>query len=222
MAAKMDQTVLGKAIRKKRLERGLTLQELAGRIGVHFTTVSAWERGRSMPGFDIMPKLAGALGTDPQALFGGIWKLTTPEGDSSTHLPPISARAWNEFRRSIESLRFSLAIDRARGTIPMPREEIASRTGLDISRVEDLLNGQAEPSLSEALAISSVVGLRVLPTGSGIPEESETALSIDRNSVQVFDQLRNALNALPEVPRNRILGLWVRVLDWIDHPRKKG
>lgn len=58
----------GLRIRELRLERGLTMAELAARIGVTQPAISQWESGREKPGRDSLQKLAAALGVGPEAL----------------------------------------------------------------------------------------------------------------------------------------------------------
>jgi len=55
---------IGKKILKRRKELGLTQVKLAEKIGVGYTSISAWENGRNKPSVDLYPKLADALGVD--------------------------------------------------------------------------------------------------------------------------------------------------------------
>lgn len=52
-------------LRRHRLAKGLSLAELAKRIGVSTAAVSTWETGRSLPKAKVVPKLARVLGLDP-------------------------------------------------------------------------------------------------------------------------------------------------------------
>lgn len=53
---------VGMRIRAVRERRGLTQAELARRIGRSASVLSAVERGRTLPGFDILRRLAAVLG----------------------------------------------------------------------------------------------------------------------------------------------------------------
>ena len=48
-------------IRARRKAAGLTLQELAARIGVTQQAVGMWERGETLPAADRLPDIARAL-----------------------------------------------------------------------------------------------------------------------------------------------------------------
>lgn len=53
---------VGARFRALREQRGLTQAELAGRIGRSVNAMSALERGVNKPTFDVLQRLAGALG----------------------------------------------------------------------------------------------------------------------------------------------------------------
>lgn len=57
-----------KTLRKK---KGLSQQDLADKIGVHFTQVSRYERGDFKPNTDAMNKIAKALDTTVDFLMNG-------------------------------------------------------------------------------------------------------------------------------------------------------
>lgn len=48
-------------ILEKRLQAGLTQQELSLKLGVRQNTVSQWENGNRVPSVEILPKLADVL-----------------------------------------------------------------------------------------------------------------------------------------------------------------
>ena len=58
----------GLRLRELRLQRGLTMAELASRIGVSQPAISQWETGREKPGRDSLARLAGALGVSTEEL----------------------------------------------------------------------------------------------------------------------------------------------------------
>jgi tellurite methyltransferase len=60
----------GSTIKALRTERGLTQEQLAGRVNVSAPAVSKWERGEAYPDFTLIPALAGELGVSTDRLFG--------------------------------------------------------------------------------------------------------------------------------------------------------
>lgn len=62
----------GVRLRKLRLARKLTLEQLAERAELHWTYVSGIERGRRDPGLRTLSRLAHALGLSLADLLGGL------------------------------------------------------------------------------------------------------------------------------------------------------
>ena len=54
-----------KNIKRRRLELGLSQEQLAEKLAVTRQTVSNWERSVSSPDLQMLGRIAGALGTDP-------------------------------------------------------------------------------------------------------------------------------------------------------------
>lgn len=50
-----------KSLRKKRLAAGLSQKELADKLGIVQSAISAWESGEKMPRVAQLPELAAAL-----------------------------------------------------------------------------------------------------------------------------------------------------------------
>ena len=66
-------------LRRARLKKGISQEELGFRCDLHRTEVSLLERGGREPRLGTIVKLAGALDTTPQRLCAGIaWE--TPPG----------------------------------------------------------------------------------------------------------------------------------------------
>lgn len=63
---------LGATIRALRTEAGLTLEQLAARVGVSRSMVSAIELGRASPSVGTLRGIAGALGVPIATLFTGV------------------------------------------------------------------------------------------------------------------------------------------------------
>lgn len=66
----MTDNALGAAIRERRLASELTLVALAERAGLSQPFLSQVENGRAAPSMESLYRIASALGTTPQALFG--------------------------------------------------------------------------------------------------------------------------------------------------------
>ena len=67
----MDRYITGSFIRKLREDRGLTQEELAGKIYVSGKAVSKWETGQGFPDISLLEPLAEALGISVIELLSG-------------------------------------------------------------------------------------------------------------------------------------------------------
>ena len=63
---------LGSAIRERRRAKSLTLVDLASQVGLSQPFLSQIENGRARPSLMSLQRIAEALGTTPQAFFGGV------------------------------------------------------------------------------------------------------------------------------------------------------
>jgi transcriptional regulator with XRE-family HTH domain len=63
-----DLTLLGRAVRRMREQRGMSVEELAGATGTHRKRVEALETGRLNPSYELLLALAEGLGVQPSAL----------------------------------------------------------------------------------------------------------------------------------------------------------
>jgi transcriptional regulator with XRE-family HTH domain len=71
----------GRNLARERKAAELSQEELAARAAIHRTQISLFESGKRVPKFDVLVKLAGALGTSLDSLADGItWTptVTTP------------------------------------------------------------------------------------------------------------------------------------------------
>ena len=66
-----DRIKVGRTIRRLRLAKGWTQEELADRARLHPTYIGGIERGERNLGIDNVFKIARALGVHPSFLFGG-------------------------------------------------------------------------------------------------------------------------------------------------------
>lgn len=67
----MDRYITGSVIKKLRENRGLTQEELAGKIHVSGKAVSKWETGQGFPDISLLEPLAAALGISVIELLSG-------------------------------------------------------------------------------------------------------------------------------------------------------
>ena len=61
---------LGANIKRFRLERGLTQEEVANHLGISFQSISKWERGEAYPDIEMLPVLANYFGVNVDELLG--------------------------------------------------------------------------------------------------------------------------------------------------------
>ncbi|MEE0264644.1 MAG: helix-turn-helix transcriptional regulator, partial [Acutalibacteraceae bacterium] len=62
-------SVVGKQIKKYRIEKGITQEQLGQLVGVTTQAVSKWERGGT-PDAELLPKLSQVLSVSIDSLFG--------------------------------------------------------------------------------------------------------------------------------------------------------
>jgi transcriptional regulator with XRE-family HTH domain len=69
---------LGRRVRARRAELGISQMALADRIGLHFTFVSEVERGERNISLSSLLRLAGGLEADPGTLVRGLRREPAP------------------------------------------------------------------------------------------------------------------------------------------------
>ncbi|MDE7248868.1 MAG: helix-turn-helix domain-containing protein, partial [Lachnospiraceae bacterium] len=60
---------IGSAIKKLRMDRKVTQEEIAEYLGISFQAVSKWETGTTMPDITLLPKIADFFGVRIDDLF---------------------------------------------------------------------------------------------------------------------------------------------------------
>lgn len=85
---------IGTVIRKLRIERGMTQEELADKLNVSFQAVSKWECGTTTPDIATLPRIAILFGISMDALFSM---------DSDDYLERISVMIRDEHTISTEN-----------------------------------------------------------------------------------------------------------------------
>ncbi len=120
------QTTTGSRIRHSRNQVGLSVQQLACRIGVQRKTMESWESNRTEPRGEKLVKLAGVLQVPM------VWLITGDTPQSMSHDPKIP-----------ETLSISQKLDRA---LAMQQELAAILTDVsgEITRLQRELNDEQD------------------------------------------------------------------------------
>lgn len=119
----MNETI-GNRISKYRKAKGLTQEELAGKMGVSSQAVSKWENDASCPDISLLPQLCRILGITAD-------ELLTGDTNQVQMLPPSQRRSLDEltFRVKVNSVQG----DKVRVNLPMSLVKVGMEIGLDIS-----------------------------------------------------------------------------------------
>lgn len=139
-------------LRHLRHQSGLSLKEVAQRLDVHFTTVSAWERGRSEPSLERLTELARLYGVEMGALLTG-----TPQLDSRRGFQPVSPLAGERLLTHLEELRLAICLGRALAAAGGP-PRLARTTGIPEGRLLDLASGGGIPRPGEVALLVRELG----------------------------------------------------------------
>lgn len=97
-----DGETMGSVIRRLRMEREWTQEELAARIRVSSQAVSKWETGQSLPDISQVPTLARTFGVTTDELFGMDLPNDHPDLDFSGYDPEKAWEDWQALRDRIE------------------------------------------------------------------------------------------------------------------------
>jgi len=114
---------IGNRISKYRKARGMTQEELAGKLGVSSQAVSKWETDTSCPDISLLPQLCRFLGITTDELLTG--------ETSEVRLVPV------EQRKSLDELIFRVKVDSAEGdrirvNLPMTLVKLGMEIGVDV------------------------------------------------------------------------------------------
>ncbi len=115
---------IGNRISKYRKEKGLTQEDLAGKLGVSAQAVSKWETDASCPDISLLPQLCKVLDITTDELLTGkseVVRMVQP-GE----------------RKSLEELTLRVKVnsrqgDKVRVNLPMPLVKIAVEMGVEIA-----------------------------------------------------------------------------------------
>lgn len=98
----MNQNNLGRKISEYRQNKGMTQEELAGRIGVTPQALSKWERGQSLPDVSLLTDLCQTLGCGADYLLGiETVKITENNDEKSQN------EIWTNLRNCLEPLELA-------------------------------------------------------------------------------------------------------------------
>ena len=78
MAGSAMSADVGKMIREARHARGISLRQLAGQVGIHFSHLSKIENGKDSIGRDSLSRIAEELGVDPDLMLGEAGHQSVP------------------------------------------------------------------------------------------------------------------------------------------------
>ncbi len=124
---------IGERIRETRKSRGLTQRELGERLGLSYQSIAQWENDLRKPKFETIQKIADALGVSVSYLSG-------IENDTSLT---------------------SYLIKDARERAGMTTEDLAQKSGIPVSLLEDYERGAKKPGIEELTKISHSIGVSV-------------------------------------------------------------
>ena len=153
----MNQYVTAAMIRRLREGRGLTQQQLAGRLNVSAKAVSKWETGRGYPDISLIEPLAAALGVSVIELFSGEDVVNTNRACSMLrarfHVCPLCG---NVIVSAGEAVVSCCGI-----TLPALEAETADEAhALRVERVEDEYYVSLRHEMSRTHYISFIAALR--------------------------------------------------------------
>lgn len=117
----------GARLRALRLQRGLTLNQVAAPLGVTNSCISQWEKGRSFPGGDYLEPLADTLSTT-------VAYLVTGEGESDATSPrtlPTDLSAADVIDRARREIADALGLAMDEVRVEIGREAIAGESVFD-------------------------------------------------------------------------------------------
>lgn len=119
----MNETI-GNRISKYRKEKGMTQEELAGKLGVSSQAVSKWENDASCPDISLLPQLCKLLGITTDELLTG--------NTNEVRLVPV------EQRKSLDELTLRVRVNSAEGdkvrvNLPMGLVKVAMEIGVEIN-----------------------------------------------------------------------------------------
>lgn len=207
MSAATDPTApgsIGARLKSLRSASGRSLEDLARELGVHFTTVSSWERGRSRPNYRTLSRLAAIYQVSPEYLLeefaaGRPGRLVP--GPGSTRFRRIPERSREDLIGGLEEVRFLVMVRTILRERDLRLNRLAEATGISLGRLEAVVEGAARPTVSEVLHLADALGIRMEERGdSGAPGEEPSTTT---DPAVLLERLR----PLEEPVRRRLVRL---------------
>jgi len=119
----MNETI-GSRISKYRKAKGMTQEDLAGKLGVSSQAVSKWENDISCPDISLLPQLSKVLGVTTDAILSG-------KEDEVKILPAEQRKSLDELIMRIKVL--SHDGDKVRVNLPMSLVKVGLEIGMDFA-----------------------------------------------------------------------------------------
>lgn len=148
---------LGERLRLAREARGMSLAELGKQCGLSTTYLSEIERGEAKPAVQTLRKLAEAL---------------------QVSLPTLLEGAENGLGDRIKS---------AREMMSLSRNDLAKKSGLSLSMITQLENGQTRPSLETVERIAGVLGITPCHLILGEPGLNQVLASMSEETRELLN-----------------------------------
>ncbi len=196
---------IGARLKSLRATSGRSLEELGRELGVHFTTVSSWERGRSRPNYRTLARLASLYQVSPEYFLEEFSEASTPRrlvsGPASARFQRIPDQDREHLVRGLEEVRFLLTVKRVMDRRGIRIDQLQQATGISLPRLDSLLLGQAGPTVSEVLHLADALRIRMedRSEGNGAPEPIPSPADPD--------SLITALQGLPPPVKHRLVRL---------------
>ncbi len=196
---------IGARLRSLRATSGRSLEALARELGVHFTTVSSWERGRSRPNYRTLARLASLYQVSPEYLLEEFSQGGTPgrlvPGPTSARFQRIPDRERENLAGGLEEVRFLLMVKQVMDRRGIRLDQVKTATGISLTRLDSLLIGQARPTVSEVLHLADALGIRMEERAEGNGDSDPVELPTDPET------LLSALQGLPPPVKHRLVRL---------------
>ena len=126
-------------VKRRRLMLGMSCKELARAVGVHHTTIYLWEKGKAMPSFRVLPRLAEALHVNGT-------ELLYPSDSVEVPMTKLDGRVVQEIKR----LRLLNEIT---------QEEFAEKVGVTWTTVARWETGEVAPAIKYLPKFAEILGV---------------------------------------------------------------
>jgi len=138
------------AIKERRLERGLTMQQLADAVGVVQSTIYVWESGRNKPPKPMLCKIAEVLQWSAD---DAIWTVPTATREPRKQLSPEEAT-----RREANKEKAQPYIER-RLALGLKKKDLAEKAGITADAVRAMESGRSWPCWETRQKLRRVLGM---------------------------------------------------------------